>query len=55
MHATVEGTARYVERFPEFRDAAFFRSVFGLQVSSLGIGTYLGEADDAPTGPIPTP
>jgi aryl-alcohol dehydrogenase-like predicted oxidoreductase len=47
MYATVEGTARYVERFPEFRDAAFFRSVFGLQVASLGIGTYLGEADDA--------
>ncbi len=47
MYATVEGTARYVERFPEFRDAAFFRSVSGLQISSLGIGTYLGEADDA--------
>ncbi|MDR3698041.1 MAG: aldo/keto reductase [Candidatus Sulfopaludibacter sp.] len=47
MYATVEGTARYIERFPEFRDAAFFRSLFGLQVSSLGIGTYLGEPDDA--------
>jgi aryl-alcohol dehydrogenase-like predicted oxidoreductase len=47
MYATVEGTARYVDHFPEFRDAAFFRSVFGLQISSLGIGTCLGEADDA--------
>lgn len=47
MYATVEGTARYIERFPEFRDAAFFRSLSGLSVSSLGIGTYLGEADDA--------
>ncbi len=47
MFATVEGTSRYVERFPEFRDAAFFRSVAGLQVSSLGIGTYLGDATDA--------
>jgi aryl-alcohol dehydrogenase-like predicted oxidoreductase len=29
------------------RDAGFFRSVSGLQLSSLGIGTYLGALDDA--------
>ena len=46
MYATAEGTARYVERRPEFRDAAFYRTIFGLRVSSLGIGTYLGPADD---------
>jgi aryl-alcohol dehydrogenase-like predicted oxidoreductase len=46
VFATKEGTTRYIERFPKFRDAAFYRTVQGLQVSSLGIGTYLGEAND---------
>ncbi len=46
MYATIDGTTRYIERFPQYRDAAFFRTVCGLQVSSLGIGTYLGAADD---------
>ena len=47
MQATAEGTERYVERYPEFRDAGFYRAVFDLHVSSLGIGTYLGAADAA--------
>ncbi|SPE39429.1 Aldo/keto reductase [Candidatus Sulfopaludibacter sp. SbA3] len=47
MHATGEGTKRYVERFPEFASASFYRPVLGIHVSSLGIGTYLGDADDA--------
>jgi aryl-alcohol dehydrogenase-like predicted oxidoreductase len=47
MFATSEGTARYRDRFTTFRDAAFYRTVFGLEVSSLGIGTYLGSEDDA--------
>ena len=47
MFATFEGTTRYADRFPQYRDAAFYRSVTGLQISSLGIGTYLGAADDA--------
>jgi aryl-alcohol dehydrogenase-like predicted oxidoreductase len=47
MHATAEGTVTYAGRFPEFRDAGFYRTVFGLRVSSLGIGTYLGAASDA--------
>jgi len=46
MQASAEGTERYVERYSQFRDAAFYRTVFDLQVSSLGIGTYLGDADD---------
>lgn len=41
MFATAEATARYVARFPEFRDAGFYRTVFDLRVSSVGIGTYL--------------
>ena len=47
MLATVEGTTRYIGRFPEFREALFYRGVFNLQVSSLGIGTYLGGDDEA--------
>ena len=47
MYATIDGTTRYIERFPQYRDAAFYRTVCGLQVSSLGIGTYLGVDDDA--------
>jgi aryl-alcohol dehydrogenase-like predicted oxidoreductase len=46
MYATIDGTTRYTDRFPEYRDAAFYRTVGGLNVSSLGIGTYLGPADD---------
>jgi len=47
--ATPEGTARYRERFPELRDAGHFRHATGvpgageLWLSSLGLGTYLGE------------
>jgi aryl-alcohol dehydrogenase-like predicted oxidoreductase len=47
MQASAEGTERYVERHAEFRDTGFYRAVLDLQVSSLGIGTYLGDADDA--------
>lgn len=47
MYATAEGTARFAARFPAYRENAFYRSVFNLTVSSLGIGTYLGEANDA--------
>jgi aryl-alcohol dehydrogenase-like predicted oxidoreductase len=41
--ATPEGTTRYRERFPD-RD---FRVQHGLVLSSIGIGTYLGNADEA--------
>ena len=47
MFATIEGTTRYRDRFPAFRYAGFYRTVFGLEVSTLGIGTYLGNEDDA--------
>lgn len=51
--ATPEGTARYRDRFPQFRDAGHFRhaeevpSIRNLWLSSIGLGTYLGEPDDA--------
>jgi len=51
-HATPEGTARYRDRFPQLRDAGHFRrpkQVPGtgeLWLSSIGLGTCLGEPDD---------
>ena len=51
--ATAEGTARYRDRFPELNQAGNFRQsahvpgVSELSLSSLGLGTYLGEADAA--------
>ncbi|HUK26714.1 MAG TPA: aldo/keto reductase [Terriglobales bacterium] len=52
-HATAEGTARLRERFPDLREAGHFRrpehvpGVRELCLSSIGMGTYLGEPDDA--------
>lgn len=51
--ATPEGTAQYCERFPRLQEAGHFRhpqsapGPAGLWMSSIGIGTYLGEPDDA--------
>jgi len=44
--ATPEGTARLAARFPTFSDSGFYRKVDLLDISSLGLGTYLGEADN---------
>ena len=47
--ATAEGTSRYRDRFPKLRDAGHFRraqavpGVGDLWLSSIGLGTYLGE------------
>jgi len=43
--ATAEGTANYAARFPTLRGN--FRPMLGLEVGSIGIGTYLGETDAA--------
>jgi aryl-alcohol dehydrogenase-like predicted oxidoreductase len=51
--ATGEGTARYRSRFPQLAEADFFRRpdhgpiASELWLSSIGLGTYLGEPDDA--------
>jgi aryl-alcohol dehydrogenase-like predicted oxidoreductase len=45
--ATSEGTTRFQSRFPEARDAGHFRRIGDLWVSSVGLGTYLGEPTDA--------
>ena len=47
MFATAAGTARYVNRHPEFRDAGFYRTILDLKVSTLGLGTYLDASVDA--------
>ncbi|HLK68338.1 MAG TPA: aldo/keto reductase [Bryobacteraceae bacterium] len=47
MPATADATSRYTRRRPAFQSAGFYRAVFDLHVSSLGIGTYLGAATEA--------
>ncbi len=44
-YATPEGTAAYRQRFATTLDPAHFRQSAGLWLSSIGLGTYLGEAD----------
>jgi len=50
--ATPEGTERYRSRFPQLREAEHFRQpkrvpgARDLWLSSIGLGTYLGEPDD---------
>ena len=45
-HATPEGTARFSQQLPDVAPDDF-RPFEGLRVSSIGFGTYLGEADAA--------
>lgn len=45
--ATPEGTERYQKRFAGRIPPEHFRQTHGLWVSSIGIGTYLGNHDDA--------
>jgi aryl-alcohol dehydrogenase-like predicted oxidoreductase len=45
-HATAESTKRYADRFHGLAAAGHFREVRALALSSLGIGTYLGQPDD---------
>lgn len=45
--ATLDGTRRFASRFKELAGAGHFRERQGLAISSVGIGTYLGEPDSA--------
>jgi aryl-alcohol dehydrogenase-like predicted oxidoreductase len=45
--ATPEGTDRYRKRFADNIPAEHFRQTHGVWMSSIGIGTYLGNHDDA--------
>jgi aryl-alcohol dehydrogenase-like predicted oxidoreductase len=47
MMATLEGTRRYAERLKGRVAPEHFRQVQGLTMSSIGLGTYLGEPDAA--------
>ena len=44
--ATSAGTARYRERFRDIADKDYFRKGQDLWLSSIGVGTYLGDADE---------
>jgi aryl-alcohol dehydrogenase-like predicted oxidoreductase len=44
-YATPEGTARYATRLQETVPPEHFRDFQGLKISSIGLGTYLGEHD----------
>jgi aryl-alcohol dehydrogenase-like predicted oxidoreductase len=46
-HAEPDATADYAARFSAFESAGFYRKVCGLRVSSLGLGTYMGQPDEA--------
>ncbi|MBI4390632.1 MAG: aldo/keto reductase [candidate division NC10 bacterium] len=48
--ATAEGTAAYRARFAPALPLAHFRDFGGLALSSIGLGTYLGEPDAATDG-----
>ena len=45
-YATLEGTAAYRQRFARTCAAGHFRSSAELWLSSIGLGTYLGDADE---------
>jgi aryl-alcohol dehydrogenase-like predicted oxidoreductase len=45
--STPEGAARYAARFPGAFQNRFYRAAQGRLVSSLGLGTYLGEMSEA--------
>jgi aryl-alcohol dehydrogenase-like predicted oxidoreductase len=46
VSATPNGTAQYAKRFAGRAADGHFRAAHGLVLSSLGIGTYLGQPDD---------
>lgn len=45
-YATTEGTGRYQQRLAGSFAPGHFREADGVLLSSIGLGTYLGEADD---------
>lgn len=46
ISATAAGTERYTKRFSGAAAQGHFRDALKLKISSLGIGTYLGQPDD---------
>jgi len=52
--ATLDGTARYRDRFKELAAENHFRNEQKAWLSSIGIGTYLGNADETTDGKYTT-
>lgn len=46
-HATAEGTKRFAQRMKSKVNPDFFTEVQGLTLSTLGLGTYLGEPNES--------
>ena len=46
LRATAVGTERYRKRFESVFRPDHFREVLGLRISSIGLGTYLGDSTD---------
>src|SRR5882757_3609324 len=46
-HATLAGTTRYREHFKDLAATNHFRLEQDLWLSSIGLGSYLGNADEA--------
>lgn len=44
--ATPRGATRFAGRFQAARDRGFYRTFDGIEISTLGLGTYLGDPDD---------
>jgi aryl-alcohol dehydrogenase-like predicted oxidoreductase len=44
--ATPQGATRFAGRFQTARDRGFYRAFDGIEISTLGLGTYLGDPDD---------
>ena len=45
--ATPVGTERFANRFSDQKKAGFYRTAQGLVISNIGLGTYLGNLDEA--------
>jgi aryl-alcohol dehydrogenase-like predicted oxidoreductase len=45
--AAREGTAGYAARFPQYQETGFYRTAQDLTISSIGLGTYLGDMNEA--------
>ena len=50
ISATTEGTARYAKRFASSAASGHFREAQTWTISSIGMGTYLGQPDDKTDG-----
>jgi len=49
MYAPTEGTTRYIDRFPKYREAAFYRTILGL----VGMGRRAHVLENLGVAPVP--